>query len=140
VPAIGNIDEIAEVIGYSGIETLVEVCGGTRLFVGKRPSPALIQWLGEERALQLSERFGGFDIFVPNRKAVNHLKRTKPLILQGLLTTNEIALIVGCAEGTVRKHRGMLRREGAKVRTGRPGRRPKGATVDATGLNSAPPQ
>ena len=115
MPAIGNIDEIVAAIGYRAFETLVEVRGGETFRVPKHPTPMILQWLGEIAAESFCEAFGGFTIQVPNRKGVDYYPRTRPLLLLGTLSANEIARAVGCTEWTVRQHRKRLRAEGLTV-------------------------
>jgi hypothetical protein len=109
MPAIGNIDEIVETIGYSSFETLIKVRGGRRLYVPTDPERAaqIVQWLGEEKAGLLIETFGGFSIDVPNRRAVTPPSRRN--VIEALISAgksdDEIVEIVECTDRTVRAYR-----------------------------------
>jgi DNA-binding NarL/FixJ family response regulator len=121
MPALGNIDELVEAIGYSAFETLVTARGGRRLYVPKSvdAAPNIAQWLGEEKADTLIQIFGGFSIDIPNRRPTT-LPSRQPIIaalIEAGKSDDEIVDITGCTERSVRRYR-------SKMRDARPGSKP----------------
>jgi DNA-binding NarL/FixJ family response regulator len=104
--ASSNMDDLARLIGVSGLKTLADVRGGTRLYVPTRIDGArhLVQWLGTEATQRLVDAWGGACIDVPNFRLTPSVEgRVLSLATTGL-THAQIALAVGCTERTVRKH------------------------------------
>lgn len=113
MPAIGNVDELVEAIGFSSFEMLVSVRGGRRLYVPTDIGSAenLVQWLGEEKAAALIGAFGGFAIDIPNRRPTTLPSRQLVIeaLIEAKLSDSEIADKVGCTERWVRGVRASMR-------------------------------
>ncbi|HYI40006.1 MAG TPA: hypothetical protein VE053_06780 [Allosphingosinicella sp.] len=125
MPAIGNIDEIVETIGFTGFEALVSVRGGRRLYVPTHVAGAqqIIQWLGEDKAASLVESFGGFHVDIPNRRPTTPPSRRSIIVafIDAGKTDDEIVELVQCTERSVRRYR-------SERRDTRPASKPKPQT------------
>jgi DNA-binding NarL/FixJ family response regulator len=113
MPAIGNIDELVDTIGFSSFETLVRVRGGRRLYVPTDVESAaqIVQWLGEDKAVRLIESYGGFSIDIPNRRPATLPSRRAMIeaLVDAGKSDAEIVEVVGCTERAVRGYRREMR-------------------------------
>jgi hypothetical protein len=110
------MSDLVTLLGEDNLDRLASAAGGTKLFVpkhyGKPPgggrdtSERLIKLVGPELAILLVFHFGDSSIYVPRRKPSTPVdaRRLKRLERQGL-SARAIALLIGCSERTVEKHR-----------------------------------
>lgn len=113
MPALGNMDELVETIGYTAFETLVRVRGGRRLYVPTNvdAAPQLVQWLGQDRAAALIENYGGFGIDIPNRRPTTLPSRQGVIeaLIESGRSDRDISEAVQCTERAVREYRSKMR-------------------------------
>lgn len=110
------MSDLVALLGEDNLDLLASAAGGTKLFVpkhyGKPPgggrdtSERLIRLVGPELAILLVFHFGDSSIYVPTRRASARVdvRRLRRLERQGL-SARAIALLLGCSERTVEKHR-----------------------------------
>ncbi|MEO5376239.1 MAG: hypothetical protein H7832_00410 [Magnetococcus sp. DMHC-6] len=77
-----SLQEIKEIIGMEGALTLVQRCGGTRLFVPKKINAQhkLVELLGFERARRLCLHFGGETLLIVRAAKAKRLARNREII------------------------------------------------------------
>ena len=102
-----NTDTLLTILGAAAFRQLVEIRGGTEMWVPKSIATAqrLAQWVGVEPAQSLINEYGGCTIRIPNGKRIpSTAHRIIPLLGNGM-PDSEIAIIVGVTQETVRKVR-----------------------------------
>jgi hypothetical protein len=108
--------DLPTLLGEDVLDRLASIAGGTKLFIpkhyGKPPgggrdtSERLIKLVGPELAILLVFHFGDSSIYIPSRRASTRVdaRRLRRLERQGL-SARAIAIILGCSERTIVKHR-----------------------------------
>lgn len=79
-----SIQEIAEVIGVAETLRLVEIWGGSRMFIPKEPDGTcgriLMEKVGQESARLLIARYGGEAVYIPLCAAAMRAARNRVLV------------------------------------------------------------
>jgi hypothetical protein len=110
-----SAQRLVDLIGYDAAVTLIEMYGGTRIYIPKTPNGRLIELVGEEAAAALSRAFGGDpDVRIPLCPRLRQLAAVK-LYREGWgagriarqLRTTEKSVYAWVKEADAQRYRGM---------------------------------
>jgi hypothetical protein len=97
------LHELAAVIGMPGAKAVCSMWGGTRWYVSREPSIALIELIGEQMAARLCARFAGEELLLPVPDLAAARRGEVLRLHSEHLLCKEIAKRVGLTERRVRQ-------------------------------------
>lgn len=101
-------DTILTLVGVTGFKALVEVHGGTRLWIPRRldtpQGQHLVQLVGPDAACRLANEYQGSWASIPNLRALPSTEPAVHRLLGHGMTHRDIATTLKITEKTVGKH------------------------------------